>query len=165
MNEEKVYYKDGVARVVDLLKDTFGDSFREYFNGDPAGIAESQLPAIIVSETEGTISSGASGTDNITENILIIVSLNKKDDFGAPNDTDLTEFKLRKLVKGQNVDGQYYPKTIMYALRKYISMNDAVLRSEIATDFNVNQRGENLYTQEAYISITIERLAIVPSRE
>lgn len=164
--DSNTYYKDGVARVIELLKNAFGDQFKAYFNGQPEEIPESYLPCIMVSETTGRIASGATGTDNILETIMIIIALNKKDDIGAGPDVDLTEFKLRKLVKGQDpTTAEYLPNTVMYALRKHITMNDSVLSTSIETDFDVNVRGEDTVTQEGYIIITMERLAIVPSRD
>jgi len=169
MQETDRYYKDGVARILELLKDTFGNQF-SYFNGQPEDIAASQLPCIMVSETAGTIESDATGVDRITETVLIIVAMNRKDDIGAGEDTNLTEFKLRKIVKGQYPEshanaGQYLPETVMYALRKNITMENAILSSDITTDFDIIQRGEDTFTQEAYVTVTLQRLAAVPSRE
>lgn len=165
MQETQTYYKDGVARVLELLKDALGDGY-SYFNGQPEELSELYLPCVMVSETLGKVESHATGTDLITETILIIIGLNKKDDIGADPTADLTEFKLRKLVKGQHPDtGEYLPKTVMYALRKHITMDDSILRSDISTDFDANVRGEDTVTQEAYITVTMERLAIIPSRD
>lgn len=168
MQDTPTYYQDGVARVLDVLKDTFGldGMIKQYFNGQPEEIPESLLPCIMVSETNGAIMADATGTDRIIETVLIIVAMNKKEDLGAPLDVDLTEFKLRKLVKGQDpTTKQYLPQTIMYALRKHITLNDAVLNSRISTDFDVNIRGQQTVTQEAYIELTIERRALVPTRD
>lgn len=167
--QEDTYYKDGVARVIELLRDAFGDQFKAYFNGQPQEIPESMLPCIMVSETVGVIESGATGTDNITETVIIIVALNRKDDIDADPEKDLTEFKLRKLVKGQYPQGhakagQYMEQSLMYAIRTYITMMDSIVSSRIETDFDVNIRGEQTLTQEAYVAITLERMALVPSR-
>lgn len=170
MQETDRYYKDGVARILELLKDTFGDQFKAYFNGQPEEIGDSQLPCIMVSESSGSVESDATGVDLITERILIILSANRKDDIGADPQTQLTEFKLRKWVKGQypeghSLQGQYLEETVMYAIRKHITMNDAVLSSDIETDFGIIQRGEDTFTQEAYVTVTVKRLAAVPSRD
>lgn len=163
--ESDTYYKDGVARILELMKDALGDKYK-YFNGQPEEIPESLLPVVMVSETQGTVQSDATGYDKITEVVQIIVALNKKDDLGAPPEQELTEFKLRKLVKGQNpTTAEYLPETVMYALRRHITMNNEVLRTLIETDFDVNIRGEETVTQEATISVTIERLAKVPERD
>lgn len=165
MAEATTYYKDGVARVLELIKDALGDKYN-YYNGQPEEIAESLLPVVMVSETQGAVVSDATGYDKITEIVNIIIAFNKKDDMGAPPDQELTEFKLRKLVKGQDpTTGEYLPETVMYALRKHISMNNAVLSTQIETDFDVNVRGEETVTQEATVSVTLTRLAKVPERD
>lgn len=169
MQETDTYYKDGVARILELLKDTFGDQFRAYYNGNPEEIPASMLPCVIVSETTGVIESGATGTDDILETVIISLVMNKEDDMGSDPEKDLTEFKLRKLVKGQYPQGhakagQYIENTVMYAIRRYITMQDSVLNSRIETDFDVNVRGEDVITQEAYVVVTLERMAYVPSR-
>lgn len=175
MQDSPTYYEDGVARVLKVLKDTFGTGglIRTYYNGQPEEIGESVLPCIMVSEGAGNIRAGATGTDVIVETVKIIVAFNKKDDLGASEDTDLTEFKLRKIVKGQDpATKQYLPQSVMYALRTHITLDDAVVESEIQTFFEddsigagVNVRGIDTVTQEAVIQLTIRRLALVPVRE
>lgn len=160
------YYKDGSARILELMRATFGDDMRGYFDGE-AEPSEIFLPCIMVTAQSAGISSGGTGTDNIEESILIIISANKKDDLGADPNTNLTEFKLRKWVYGQDPNTEeYLPKSIMYALRRNISMDDAILRTNIKVDFAANVRGGTtpISTMEAYISVNLTRLAMVPSR-
>lgn len=170
--DDSKYFKDGVARVLELMKDTFGDDFRAYFSGQPAEIPESSLPCIMVSEAEGTVETGATGTDIITESILIVVAFNKKDDIGANGEVldDLTETKLRRIIKGQKPSAsgsfpEYLEKTVMYALRKHITLGQTVVGNAISTDFSINLRGDNLATQEAYVTLTIQRHAGIPVRD
>ena len=165
MIQPSAYYKDGVARVLELIKDALGSDYR-YYNGQPEDVAESLLPIVMVSESQGSVESDATGYDKITEVINIIIAFNKKDDMGADPEAELTEFKLRKLVKGQDpATGEYLEETVMYALRKHITMYNAVLSSQIETDFDVNVRGEDTVTQEATVTVTLTRLAKVPERE
>ncbi len=172
--EADTYLKDGAARILELMKATFGDYFKAYFDGEPANIPEFYLPCIIIGETEGEISSGATGTDDIIETVTITLVLNKKDDLGASIDSDLTGFKLRKLVKGQNPSTsyphEYIPQSVMYALRTQITLDDTVLSSTIRTVFGPNARlggsdEEVIATEEAVVTLTLERMALVPSRE
>lgn len=168
MQDQPTYYNDGVARVLDVLKDTFGTTgiIRKYINGDPGEIPESYLPCIMVTETVGRIDIEYTGMDTVTETILITVAMNKNDDLGAPDDTQMTEFKLRKLIKGQDpTTGQYLRDTIMYALRTHITMQNSVVRSDVNTDFKQQLRGAELVTQEAYVELTIERHIGVPTRD
>ena len=167
--ENGIYYKDGVTRILDLMKETFGDYFKAYFNGEPEMLPESVLPCLIVTETTGAIESGATGTDNITETVTIIAVENKKDDVGSDVADNLTEYRLRKIVKGQYPEGhekagQYINPSIMYAIRTYITMSDSVLESRIETKFDVNMISEETMTQEAYVTVTMRRLALVPAR-
>jgi len=167
--ENTQYYKDGVAKVLDLMKDTFGDYFKAYFNGQPPNLPEFLLPCLMVVEGAGEITSGATGTDRIVETVTIIIALNKKDDIGATQDTDLTDFKIRKLVKGQDPTTQeYHRRSVMYALRTYITMDNTVLENRVETEFGenvrVNGEGNDLATMEGFVQLQLRRQAIVPSR-
>ena len=166
--EDNIYLKDGVERVIELLKNTFGDTFKKYFNAEVLNIPQDMLPCIMVTEEQGTIQSDASGQDKLTETITIMVVLNKKDELGGDEDSNLAGFKVRKLVKGQDPSTsypyEYVTKSVMYALRTHISMDDTVINSSITTEFGPNVRGATLATEEGYVTLTIERLALVPSR-
>lgn len=162
--DNQAYFKDGAARVLSLLKDTFGSQFKQYYDGEPEGIPESYLPCIMVTTLRSVVRSGATGTDNVGEVIKITVAHNTKDDFGADDSQDLTDYKIRKVIMGQSTDGQYLPESILYALRTNITLDDAAIGNEIDIDFDVNQRGQETFTQEGYVTLTIERLALVPSR-
>ncbi len=170
MEDKNNYYKDGVARVLDILKETFGSYFKMYYDDELSDIPESNLPCVMVSEGTGTVSSGATGTDNLGEEIIIIVSLNPKDDFTGSSEENLTGARLRRIVKGQYPPGhakagQYHEQTIMYALRKHYTLDDAVINNAVETNFAVAQRGAQVYTKEAYVTLNLQRLAFVPSRD
>lgn len=163
--QNDTYLKDGATRVLELMKDTFGSRYIAYFNGD-AEPGESSLPCIMVSSQTATVASGASSTDDIDESVLIILSRNRKDDLGAGPDDELTEFKLRKDVFGQDPNTmQYLEGTVMYALRKHFTLNGAAIENAITIDFAPNVRNAVIPTQEAYVTINLTRLAIVPSRD
>lgn len=166
--QDQQYYKDGTARVIELLKESFGEYFRAYFDGEPEDIPESMLPCLSVKEKTGVIEPSATGTDDMLEVIQITIMLNKKDDIGATDDinTDLTEYRLRKIIKGQHPDTkEYLPNTILYALRRHYTLNDAVVQNRIEIDYDVNIRGDNTLTAEAYVTLSVIRKAIVPVRD
>lgn len=167
MAENDIYYKDGSSRILELLKDNLPqDLIHHFFDGD-ADPGESFYPCIIVTSMRAQIAASATQTDDIDETILIIVAFNKKDDVGADPNKDLTEYKLRKLVMGQDQNRNYLPQTIMYTLRKHYTLNDgAVIGNKIGVDFAPNQRvDQTINTQEAYITVSLKRQAIVPSRD
>lgn len=164
------YLEDGVSRVLKLMKDTFGDYFRGYFNGEPANIPEMYLPCLIVSENRGTIQIESTATDEIIETISIIIVLNKKDYIAPDQDIDLSERTIRRLVKGQDNSGTdgvrpYMPKSVMYALRTNISLYGVDLSNDVefefGSDFSVDGDGKGLATEEAIVRLSIKRLALL----
>jgi hypothetical protein len=160
MNEGDLY-KDGPQRIKELLFETFGDDFKEYFLGEPAEIGQSQLPCVMIAEKAGRIESDATGLDRVTETVQITLALNKLDDVGARQDQILTERRLQALVKGQDPEtGHYLPGTVAYALRHNFTLKEGAIDSYIETDFDINVRGDNTYTQEAYVTVYITRLVV-----
>lgn len=164
------YADDGAARILQIMRDTFGGYFKGYHDGEPEAMTDDDFPALMVVSPRIDVQMGATGTDDITERVTIIVALNKMDDVGATNGDDLTAFKIRKLVIGQDpastpgAIASYLPDTIMYALRSNITLNSGASNNSVSVEFDINQRGANVYTQEAYITVTIDRYAQVPSR-
>lgn len=165
--DEVNYWEDGVSRVLRLMKDTFGDMFT-YYKGEIINIPEMMLPCCMVSVPKTSINTKTSAHDSVQESIIIILVLNKKDDVNGSQDTDLTEYRLQKLVYGQDPStAQYLPQTVMYAVRKNFTMNNDTIENNVDIDFTPNLRGstENpIETQEAYITISLERLILVPNR-
>jgi hypothetical protein len=170
------YYKDSAAQILDIMRETFGDSFREYFDGEPEMITDAQLPCMMVRTPNISIKLASTGTDMISETVTIIVSFNKADDIGAKQDTDLTMYRIRKLILGQDPSrgedfiAPYYPRTVMGALRRYISLRNGTVDTEVTIEFDVNIRGGSqdagyLATQEALITVTAYRNALVEVRE
>lgn len=162
------YYEDGVQRVLRLMKDTFGDYFKGYFNGELLNLTEEYLPCIMVTSPGAQVVSGPTTADDITETVIIVVVLNVKDDIGATTDTELTDYRVRKLVMGQDpANAQYLPNTVVFALRKHLTMNSDTLESSINAEFTPNARGSasDIATQEGYVTVTIKRRIYVPSRD
>lgn len=168
MEDDTLFYDDGVERIMKLMKETFGDDFKAYYDDELPEIAEINLPCIMVKETTGNIAAGATGTDNVDEQVVVIIAMNLKDDIGASETDNLTGTKLRRIVKGQYPQGhakagQYHEKSVMYALRTNFTLDDAMIDNVIQTDMDIANRGD-VYTKEAYVTINLRRLAIVPSR-
>lgn len=170
MDDQADFLPDGVARIIKLLKDTFGEEFT-YYDDNPSAedIIDSNLPAIAVFETTGNIEPGATMTDDIVEQISIVVILNQKDDVGGSETENLTQRKLRRLVKGQYPDGhakarQYHENSIMGIIARNYTLEDGSIQTSVATDMYVNPISDSLTTSEAIVSVTIKRLAYVLSR-
>lgn len=166
MDNKVDFYKDGVARVLEVLKNTFGDYFKEYFESAMDEIPETMLPCVMATSTTAQVKSGATGTDNITETLTLIVVLNEKDYLGAESATNVADWTLRHLVYGQDpTSREYMAHSFMCALRKHFTLGDGVVDNQIRINFYPGQRGQQLFTREAVISLDIERMAIVPYRD
>lgn len=163
MAGDLVYYDDNSTRVLNLMRDTFGEQYKAYFDGE-AEPSEGYLPCMMVSNLRAQVDFSATGTDDLTEEIQIILCRNLKDDIGASPDKNLTEYILRKQVIGQDpVTKQYMPGTVMYALRTFITLTDSTVQTKVAIDFVPNYRG-NIAVREAFITLTTTRKVQVPSR-
>lgn len=173
--QDTQYQDDGVANVIKILKDTFGDYFKEYYDGEPENIPESMLPCVMVIAPSISVQMGATGTDTIEEEIRIIVNLNKKDDLGAQTNDDLTMFRLRKLIMGQKPGSQdtlteYHDETFLAAIRRHITLGNHAVSSYVDVEFEqaiigINDEGVETWVQRGYITIRAERQALIPSRD
>lgn len=164
-------YKDGVARVLEYLKDNFKtDPFNElslqsYYEGDPISIPKANLPCVVVESVGANVTADATGTDLFIQQILIKVILNKQDDAGASDDVDLTERRLRIMVQGRDsTTGQYLPQTILGILRTNLTMSNVDLSNEIAIAYDIDIRPDQIVTSEAHITVTTRERIIVPNR-
>lgn len=159
------YFRDGVTRILDLMRDTFSDRITNYFNGDPEFIGKSYYPCICVSLPQTEITPGATGQDNVAEKVMIKLVFNKLDDANADPNTDLTELKLRRMVQGQDpATGQWLPGTLMYALRTNLTLGNVNLNEDVQIAYDVNLRPDDTITQEAWVTVNTNRKALVPAR-
>lgn len=111
-----------VYRILTLMKDTFGDQFVTYFDGDPERIAKIQLPAIIVTQTTADIMEAEQHEDDITDTITVKVVLDKRDDWTGDrvDPTNLTDKRIRDYVIRRNLSTREYDdRTIVGAIRRY----------------------------------------------
>lgn len=158
-------FKDSVNRILDLVRNTYGGQFRQFYEGDPIQISDINLPCVVVEKISGNVQLDATSTDLITEQIMIKLVFNKRDDLGAANDVDFTERRLRLMVEGRDpTTGYFVPTSLMYILRTNITLGGAVIDSSIDVNYDVNPRPEEMFTSEAQIMITITERVIIPNR-
>lgn len=164
MDDNANYYPDGVTQVLKLLKIALGEEYT-YFDDELLEIGKEQLPCVMVFEGAGGVKAGATTTDDLGETVNIIVALDIATDMGATETTQLTGNRLRHLVKGQDpVTQEWLKGTIMHTLRTQFTLGDGTVDNTVNLDFAPNVRGDNIFTKEAYITITLERIVRVPER-
>lgn len=159
-------YKGTVTSIIGLLKDNFGTGyFKAYFDGDPVLIGQSSLPAISVSKQTSAYDLGPTQFDEVTESIIIKVILNKKDDFGANPETDMSEKKLRTLCEGRDDNGALLAESVVGTLRtKFTQVSDLTLLQQLSVDYGVVPRPDDVITAEAHITVNVTGLQQVPNR-
>lgn len=162
-------YKDVPRRIVDKLKDSFNyEPFKAVFDGDPGVIGQSQLPCVAVEVDSSDTNQGPTGFDKWRSQITIKIILDKRSDFGADSDDDLTARRLRDAIFARNDNEEFEPGTLMRVLRTDFTLDNAVLNQEININYGMDDRGTNpeqpLFTAEAHVTITVDEHVRVKNR-
>lgn len=153
---------DSVRLVLNLMRKTFGSTFAEYYDGDPEAMPKSNLPALIVTQTNDTTEEGAMGEDDIVDRITIKVVLNKADDFDGDrvDPLNMTERRLRDFVGRLDGAGRYDERSIKGALRNHLLEGITAVAPTISVEYGLNPRmpGEGLadLTAEAHVTFDVQ---------
>lgn len=165
MDEYTEVHDDVVSRVKTLMKTTFGDYFKNYYEGDPIEIPKANLPCMIIEKVTGNIDVDATGTDSFGTQLNIRLLLDKADDYGVSDDVDMTELKLRRLVEARHVTtGEFLPKTVLGVMRTNITMGSSVLSNQTDIGYDLQPRRGGVVTSEALVQIVTRERINVPNR-
>lgn len=165
--EDELIYKDSLMRIMELCRTTFQGRFTSFYEGDPIMIPDASMPCIIIEKVKGnvTVKNAPTGTDAVSEQIVIKLVLNKANDFGASDDFDMTERKLRRYVEARDpTTGYFMSNTLMYVLRTNITLGESVIDSDVDVAYDLQPRPEKLVTSEAKVTIVIRERVQVPNR-
>lgn len=156
-------YEDNVQRMLRLMRDTFGDAFKTYYDGDPEAIPVFNLPAIIVTQTGDDTREAEMGEDDIEDRLTIKVVFNKRDDWDGDkvNPLNMTERKIRDFIAARDqTSGNYDPRTIKGALRNHALDGVTAVAGAMNVEYGINPRiaGEGLadLTAEGHVSFAIQ---------
>ena len=155
--------QDSVERVLCLMKDTFGDEFKTYYDGDPEVIPRFNLPCLIVMQTTDNTSESETGSDDVDDEIRIKLVFDKREDFDfdMTKDVDMTEKRLRKLVAGRGTDGRYLSTSVKGALREDLLDGPTAIAPTMTIQYGINPRetlgseGNVPLTAEAWVTFTL----------
>jgi hypothetical protein len=163
---DNVYADDAAIVILKLMKESFGTKFKAYYEGDPVLIPRDSLPCIIVENIQTRVEQDATSTDKLSEQLQIKIVYDKMPDLGASDDFDTTERNLRRIVQGRDsVTGYFHPSTVLYVLRKNITLKGLALDSQIDVEYDVQPRPNQTVTSEAKVSIIVTERVIVPDRQ
>lgn len=155
---------DVVKKVKKLLEDyAHPELKRPFYDGDPVVIPASRLPTIAIEMSDSTIDEGPTGYDGYLDTLTIKVIVDKRPDFNKQPGEVVAQKTLRDYVKGVDIDGNLKLNSIVGVLRKHLTLNSSVLDQLIKIDFSVIKR-EEILTEEAWISLTVESIVGMSSR-
>jgi hypothetical protein len=172
----QLYYRDAVVRILELLKDNFGEAYgiAAFYEGDPVIFGTSSLPAICVMKRDASYDVSATQTDEITTSILIKLVLDKREDYGGSTTIDLTDKRLRTMIEGRDqTTAQYATESLMGILRTFYTMNysnplNPILTQTEKVSYHLVDRtsmhDETLVTMEGHILVTLRERVQVNGR-
>lgn len=164
----EITYKITVAeKVRDLIKDVFGDQFKLYRVGDPIRLGQSELPAILVTETALLVAQDATGYDALVHSLTIQVVYNKKDELGRPVEGNTLDTILDNIVYGRDPsDDEYAEKSILGILRTNYTMDNMTIQQNVGVrkTLVIRTNSEEDTTAEATIEIEVHELQAVNNR-
>lgn len=152
-------YEDNVQRILHLMKATFGETFKTYYDGDPEAIPLFNLPAIIVTQSDDETKEAAMGEDDVTDTLTIKVVLNKMDDFDGNkvNPTNMTERKIRKFISRRDeATGLYDPISLKGALRNHGLDGVTAVAPSLKVAYGLTPRTVGTDDKTQYASLTAE---------
>jgi hypothetical protein len=169
-------YPDAAQRIMALVRQTFGpegEIMHAYFLGTPNGFtgAKDAFPCVIVDKAAGTFKVGATTTDDITEHVFVHILVDVAIGFGAPDTDNTVKRQLQTYVEGRDpTTGYLLPSSLMYALRKYITLQSpsavgiATINNDVSISYDSAQRPDWPETREAVIDIEITERQTVLGR-
>jgi hypothetical protein len=174
--DNQLLYPDAAQRVMALMKSTFGAEgqiFNAYFLGlpDDVVIPQDAFPCVIVDKVVGTYNVGATGTDDITEDVYIHIMVDVKTGFGRPDTDNFVKRQLQTLVEGRDPStGALLPNTVMYAVRKNLTLNSGTavdlptINNEVHISYDSPKRPEMPETRECVITMTVTERQVIGVR-
>jgi len=149
------------------------DIIVSWYDGDPIEIPQSALPAIAIETDDSIFDSAATGMNDNTENVIIKIITNKKDDFGKPADQIVGHRTLKSLTIGRDLTNskKLHPKSIVGILLKNFTLSNNIYNNKVTVKFGVVPRPEAggggdkyVLTAEAHVFCALSDLIQVDNR-
>lgn len=167
MNETGVY-KDVSRRLFDMMSEQFKGTFKMFYLGAPSFLpTEDAMPCMIIHKTASVPTIVATGTDNLTETIIVSLIYSEKADFNSPDSQfqNTTLRKIQLLVEARDATTlEWKDGTIMEAIRTNFTLDDSTLGNKPVINYNLTPMPEAPTILEATITLTVESIVQVPDR-
>lgn len=129
--------------------------------GDPGQLANVDLPAIFVTETQAVYTAGAMQMDEVTVQLLIQVVIDKRQMLGSDREP---EDYLDDIIHGTDEHNNLRPNTVIGVLRYNLTIDGYTIGNELTYIKDEFPRDEKTVTYEAHIELTLTREVNVVNR-
>jgi len=154
-----------IDTIINLLKTQFKDYFHAYYFGDPIMIPAEEMPCVVVYKKSGAVGFGYTGSDENTEEIIIQVVTNKKDEIGNPAKEYTAHRKLMELIEGRDATtGEYLANSIMGVIRKNTTFGNTIINQIVRPEYVIDMRDKDTFTNECSIRLEITETILVSNR-
>ena len=146
--------------IKNLLQTRFQSPFRTYMIDNPAIVAESSLPCLAVCPVSTDTALADTGRDLHTHTIEIRVIINAANEVqGKQNQMVGSQF-LAEIMDKKDSNGKLERNTILGVLREELRLgNNLYLGNDSTIEYSIEERGEQFFTREALLRITVQRLS------
>lgn len=164
-DSQDLYAPDSTTRLIEQLKPAFG-KFTFYEAWPNVWPPDDAWPVMIVQLLNSRPTIGPTETDEVPETIEITVMLNQADAAGSTNVRTTTRRHLQNIIQGQDPSAinEYRPDTVMYALRKYLTLENWLINSDVNIKYDIVPPPELPAMVAATITLTTWRRVIVQDR-
>lgn len=150
--------------ILNLLRETFGDNFKEYYFDDPGYIPKSKLPCITVESLSTGVALAATGMDNRTFRVRVKIIFDKTKEFKKRPDEKAAARTIKRTIEGIDADtGEYMPKSIFGILRTKFTLSQNSQGQMLEAEYGDGLRDNNV-TKEGWVTADIESLITVSNR-
>lgn len=156
------YTRPITDKILELMKEAFGSTFKAYYDGDPVYIPVQSLPCLIV-DKQSTTDTGNSPTGMITlaHTIVIKAEFDKRSEFNKRPDQVYLKKTLEELAEGIDPNtNELGTQTIAGLLQRNFTLDRLSTGHTLEIDYGVIPRGDILTEGVNVTGVFIERRVI-----
>lgn len=160
------YSRPFPTKIIQLMKSTFGTTFKAYYDGDPVYIPKQYLPCLIVDVQSSPVAGKApTGMIRLEHTISIQAEFNKAEDFNKAPEKVFIKAKLEQLTEGIDpATGQLGERTIVGALQRNYTLGNLSTGQQLTVEYGLFPRGKDVLTQGVTVTGVFEDLQLIGSR-
>jgi len=148
-----------LTKIRDLMRDTFGDLFKEYWIDNPSLVIFSALPALYVAPVSTSLDVADSAKDIWTYTIDVGVIIDAKQELlKFKKEMVGTQF-LTEIMEAKNSDGTLKSNSIIYVLRNNLSLgSNWMMGNSLSVSYETATRmgpASQWVTKEAAVRFTV----------